>query len=178
VASGLGGFIHDARTNGLKQALTSRGFGHLVNQSVSDVVQGILSSLSVDASYIEESDALAAAGAVLDELQADCQSVDEFEKRLNELVDTEKLSLMFEKFFRRVLIEDFMRRHWTQLQKKYPNGTIDGFRARIEELLLDRLKYEHNWKDLSQVDWSSQESEALIEQIQQETFEFCMEVDL
>jgi len=141
-------------------------------------VQGILSSLAENAAFVEESDALTAAGAVLDELQADCEDVDEFEEKLNELVDSEMLSQLFEEFFRRALIEDFMRRHWTQLQEKHANSQIGAFRARVEELLLERVKYEHDWKDLATVDWSSPESEALIEQVQQETFEICLEVDL
>lgn len=177
-ASSIGSFISSVQSIGLEEALKKKGLSDLVGKPLHDVVQGIVSTVIERTGYIEETDALTAAGRIFDDLEQGCETLDEFEARLEGLADTAEFSRIMSEFFRYVLVEDFMRHYWRHLQEKCPNGRIEKLRAEIESLLFEKLKYDLNYVDLGSVDWESAEASILIERIEKETFELCCEVGI
>lgn len=177
-ARGLGGFIRDVQSLGMDRALKKRGLGHLADKPLAEVLDGVTTTFLEQAGFVEEQDALTAVGRVFDELQEGCNTLEEFESKLQDLTDTQELSAVFTEFFRYVLVEDFMRHHSTQLQDKYSDNQILSLRDKVEDLLFGRLEFELNYQDLATVDWSSTEVEGTIESIQKDTYDVCMEMNL
>ncbi len=177
-ARGLGAFISDVQSKGIREALQSRGLGHLADKPLAEVLDSVATTFLEQAGFVEEQDALSAAGRVFDKLQEDCNTLEEFEAKLQGLTDSQELSSVFTEFFRYVLVEDFMRHYSTQLQDKYSDSQISDLRDKVEGLLLGRLQFDLEYQDLTTVDWSSAEVEEIIESIQKDTYDICMEVNL
>ena len=177
-ARNIGGFINAVQSAGLRKTLENWGLDHLSDKPLADVLDGVAVSLVEQAGFIEEQDALAAVGRVFDDLKVDCESLDEFEAKLQGLTDTHGLTAVFSDFFRYVLVEDFMRHYSTRLQEKYSDSQIDRMRNQVEDLLFARLQFDLDYQDLNMVDWSSPKADELIKSIQIDTFDICMEASL
>ena len=69
-----------------------------------------------------------------------------------------------------------MRHYWRHLQEKCSNGRLEELRKQLDDLLFEKLQFDLDYGELGEVEWSSDEAQALIERVERETFELCCEV--
>ena len=163
----LGSFLSGVASSGLGPTLESFGLGDFVGKPLQDILDAILDRLCENGGLLDDAALTEAMARTLDELSADAETVEEFDKLLSE--STDDLEGHLQSFFANVLAVNFEQKEGGFVRNKIPQSQCDHFfkesRDLIRTLVSEELAKE---RDLSTIDWKGHEAFSIADQINQE----------
>lgn len=167
VAARLGGFLSDARSVGLDQALRNAGWADLVGQPIGHVLSALLDRLGGPSSSIDDVDARMALARLRDKYFSQAQTPEELEQLLTtQASDLESTLLEYFGFY---LFEVFCRVFFERLVQRVGEARAHSYLDQIDAFISSALENRTLGQTVSGIDWSGDEGRRLTSDIMETT---------
>ncbi len=164
-ATNFSQFVTGVHSAGLGATLTSIGFGSLKGKKLQDVVDFLLIYFADTSSGMDEVAANMASCEILQMLTEGVKTVDDFEQKLQSLVEENSLTEVLCNFFGIYLFEHLSQRFQEKItQIKGEAVSVETFKT-IKEDILGQLKVLQKNTDLLKIDWKGKGGKDLEEKI-------------
>ncbi|MDR6564222.1 MULTISPECIES: hypothetical protein [unclassified Arcicella] len=155
--------------NNIRQTLESTGLTDIDNQTVGDVINHLIEYCSGNATSIDDNAAKEATRLLLEELMGQAESIDKLQTLLEETFATNTLEDIIIKYFGYYINELLSKWFYEKLIKKSKNeGDCNNLFHQIKNFIVERVGDMHKNNPLQNIDWSSNEADRLIKNIQQD----------
>lgn len=158
-------FISEVYSGGLTPALKKIGFGSTKGKSLQEVIDYLMIYFADSSSGMDEVAANLASCQILSQLAEDIKTIEEFEEKLQSLVEENKLTDILCTYFGIYLFEHLSQRFEEKItQIKGESVSAETFKT-IKEDILGQVKIINSEKSISEIDWKSVEGKEIEEKI-------------
>jgi hypothetical protein len=169
VAGRLGSFISDIGRVGFEDALRKAGWADLAGRPAQEILSSLLDRLGGRSNTIDDVDARMALSKIQDEYFAAATTTEELEQMLINQVD--RVDALLQDFFGYYLYEVFCRVFFERLVQRVGETQAFSFLKEIGDFIRSTLANRAARQDLSRIDWSSREGQAMISDIMETTLD-------
>lgn len=165
-ANRIAGLLSGVGTNGIEKTLTDLGFGSLSGKSFKDVIDFLLIYCSESNQGMDETAANKASCEIMKELEVQsANDLTKFQEIVKELVDGKGLADTLCKFWGLYIFEHLSQRFEEKIQQqKGEDISRETFKI-IKDDILGRVKVLNTKREVSKIDWKSQDGKKEIENI-------------
>jgi len=165
-ANRIAGLLSGVGTNGIEKTLTDLGFGSLSGKSFKDVIDFLLIYCSESNQGMDETAANKASCEIMKELEVQsANDLAKFQEIVKELVDGKGLADTLCKFWGLYIFEHLSQRFEEKIQQqKGEDISRETFKI-IKDDILGRVKVLNTKREVSKIDWKSQDGKKEIENI-------------
>ena len=165
IAEGLVSAISEIAKNGLSDWLSRRGVHTLEGKSCRDVLDLIREYIDAGVAGMDNTAANEALECVMDELGEKIgEDLDAFDATMAGILATNDIKDLLDTFFGMYIFshlsQDFQEKLEYEKGSKIMNDTMND----IKELILDDIRRSLEWRDVSAIDWSTEDGTAFIQQ--------------
>lgn len=156
--------------NNIRQTLESTGLTDIDNKTVGDVINHLIEYCSGSATSIDDNAAKEATRLLLEELMGQAESIDELQSLLEETFTTNTLEDIIIKYFGYYINELLSNWFYENLIKNKSKSESDcnNLFNQIKNFIVERVGDMHKRNPLQNIDWSSDEADRLVKNIQQD----------
>jgi len=154
--------------NNIRETLASIGITDIDNKTVGDVINHLIEYCSGSATSIDDNAAKEATRLLLEELMGQAESIDEIETLLKQTFETNSLEDIIIKYFGYYINELLSKWFYENLIKSKSENNCNILFNQIRNFIVERVADLHKNNPLQNVDWSSNEADRLIKNIQQD----------
>jgi hypothetical protein len=154
--------------NDIRQTLQSTGLTDIDNKSVADIINHLIEYCSGTASTIDENAAKEASRLLFEELIADAESIDEIEINLSNKFNSHSSEEIIIKYFGYYINELLSKWFYEKLIKDKNEKDCNNLFQQIKNFIIERVSGIQKNRLLQNIDWSSNEADKLIKDIQQD----------
>lgn len=162
----LGAFTNSG--NNLRETLENTGLTDLQNKSVSDIINHLIEYCSGTASTIDEVAAKEATRKLLEELVSNAEDIEEMENMLSNKFDESSSEDIIIRYFGYYIYEHLDKWFYEKLIKEKNQSDCDNLFKQIKDFIFESLKEMQRKNSLQNLDWSSNNADRLIKNIQQD----------
>lgn len=172
-AKKIGGILSEFISSGnIRQTIENTGLNDINSKSVEDVINHLIQYCSSDTTSIDDNAAKEASRLLLEELMGQAQSIDELETLLQETFKIETLKDLIVKYFAYYINEILSRWFYEKLIKNKGESDCNNLFGQIKNYIFESVKDIHRDSiSLQNIDWSSDEADRYIKDIQQNILE-------
>lgn len=165
-ANRIAGLLSGVGTNGIEKTLTDLGFGSLSGKSFKDVIDFLLIYCSESNQGMDETAANKASCEIMKELEVQsANDLTKFQEIVKELVDGKGLADTLCKFWGLYIFEHLSQRFEEKIQQqKGEDISRETFKI-IKDDILGRVKVLNTKREVSKIDWKSQDGKKEIQNI-------------
>ncbi len=165
-ANRIASLLSGVGTNGIEKTLTDLGFGSLSGKSFKDVIDFLLIYCSESNQGMDETAANKASCEIMKELEVQsANDLTKFQEIVKELVDGKGLADTLCKFWGLYIFEHLSQRFEEKIQQqKGEDISRETFKI-IKDDILGRVKVLNTKREVSKIDWKSQDGKKEIENI-------------
>jgi hypothetical protein len=169
-AKNIGSFLGAFGNTGgnLQTAFTQIGLGSLGGLSLNDAVQKLLEHCTGPSSTLDDVAAKAASQKILEELSRDCETIKEWEVKLQEVLNDESLEEITERYFAYYILEHLSIMFYEKLVVEKGKPDCNSLFQQIRDFILEKIKNMNKRNPLNKIDWGSDEADRLIKNIQED----------
>lgn len=165
----IGGVFSKFISSGnIRQTLESTGLTDIDNKTVGDVINHLIEYCSGSATSIDDNAAKEATRLLLEELMGRAESIDEVQTLLQETFATNTLEDVIIKYFGYYINELLSKWFYENLIKNKSESDCNNLFSQIKNFIVERVGDMHRRNSLQNIDWSSDEADRLIKNIQQD----------
>lgn len=159
------GFFLSVGEQGFQQALTDIGF-NITGKNVQDVIDYLLVYSSESSAGMDETAANKASCEVLNDVAREANNdLEKFEEMAKKLAQGPELSSLICKFWGYYIFEHLSQRFLEKIaQQRGEDISVETFKI-IKEDILGQVKRLNERRDISQINWKSEQGKAEIEKI-------------
>lgn len=154
--------------NNIIQILEFTGLTNIENKTVGDVINHLIEYCSGSATSIDDNAAKEATRLLLEELMGQAQSIDEVQTSLEQTFSTYTLEGVIVKYFGYYINELLSKWFYEKLIKKKSENDCNNLFSQIKNFIVERVNDIHKKNPLQNIDWSSDEADRLVKNIQQD----------
>jgi hypothetical protein len=167
VAARLGGFLSDARSVGLDQALRNAGWSDLIGQPIGHVLSALLDRLGGPSSTIDDVDARMALAKLRDKYFAEARTPEELEQLIaRHAADLEAILL---EYFGIYLYEVFCRVFFERLVQRVGENRAHSYLDQIGAFIASALENRTVGRAITGIDWAGPEGQQLTADVMETT---------
>lgn len=168
-AKKIGGFFSAFSGSGnIRDALTATGLTDIENKTVGDIINHLIEYCSGSATTIDDNAAKEATRLLLEEFIGEANSIDEVQELLSETLESKSLAEIIVKYFSYYINEVLSRWFYENLIKNKNENDCNNLFNQIKRFIVERVSVVHERTPLNNVDWSTEEADRLIKNIQQD----------
>jgi len=169
-ARNIGTFLGAFSSSGgnLQFALEKVGLKGLEGLSLDDVIKGLLEHCSGPASTLDDVAAKAASRKIWEELAGEAETMEEWQRQLNEILSRESLEDIIERYFGYYIFEHLSIMFYEKLVVEKEKTNCDNLFRQIKEYIFEKIKNMNKTNPLNNINWSDEEAERLIKNIQED----------
>lgn len=169
-AKKLGGLIGSFTDSGgdLSQTLFESGLINLTGKSVEDVINHLLEYSSGPSSTIDDRAAKEASRKLLEEIASNARTIEELQENLQEAVNSETLEGLMVKYFGYYILEHLSVMFYEHLVTKKGKSECSNLFRQVEAYIIDRLYEMNKTNPLNNVNWSGDDADRMIKNIQED----------
>lgn len=175
VAQNIGGFFSSVASEGFQKAFEDAGLGSLEGKTVSEIAHLLLGHLGGPSNTLDEADARTALCDLMDEILNDADSLEDIEKAMETRAHSEAFDNLIGRFFGYYIYEQFCKNFYGQLVANIGNEETEKSVDEIRVYICEALKDATADQEASQINWSGDQGQQMIEEILQETLEVFSE---
>ena len=175
VARKMGGFFSSVSDVGFRKAFEGLDLGSLEGKTFSEIAHLLLDHFGGPSNTLDEADARTALCDLMDEILNDADSLEDVEAVMETRAHGEALNNLIRRFFGYYIYEQFCRDFYGQLVGNIGNEGAEESIDEIRIYICEALKDTTGNQDVSQIDWSGNQGQQIVEQILQETLEVFSE---
>lgn len=154
--------------NNIRETLASIGLTNIETKTVGDVINHLIEYCSGSATSIDDNAAKEATRLLLEELMGQAESIDEIQTLLEETFTTNSLEDVIIKYFGYYINELLSKWFYEKLIKDKNESDCNNLFNQIKNFIVQRVDDMHKNNPLQNIDWSSDEADRLIKNIQQD----------
>lgn len=159
-------FIYSVGHSGLNVALKEFGVKNIEGKNLNEIINQLFVYFSEDSIGLDEIAANKAVTEVLEELAKEANnSLDEFEKKLNTIVNSNELSEIICKFFGHYIFEYLSQRFKEKITSEKGGPVSKETFCLIKEDIFGQILVLNAKKSVKNIDWKGQEGAIEIEKI-------------
>jgi len=166
-AARLGGFLAAVGQHGLDSALRAAGWDDLVGKPVKEVLRALLDRLGGESSTIDDVDARMALSALEKEYFDSAQTLEELEQLMQAQV--ENIEHLLQEYFGLYLYEVFCRVFFERIVQRSGETKAYAVLGQIKDFIRQKLADLSAHRDLSKVDWTGSQGQALTTDVMEST---------
>ena len=168
--SKIGGFFSAFTGSGynIRETLQSTGLTDIENKSVADIINHLIEYCSGTASTIDENAAKEASRLLFEELISDAESIDEIEVILSNEFTSHTSEEIIIKYFGYYINELLSKWFYEKLIKDKNERDCNNLFQQIKNFIIEKVSGIHKNRLLQSIDWSSNEADKLIKDVQQD----------
>ena len=174
VARKLGGFFSSVAGVGFRKAFED-AVESLEGKTLSEIAHLLLNHFGGPSNTLDEVDARTALCDLMDEILNDADSPDDIEEAMETRAHGEVLDNLIRRFFGYYIYEQFCRDFYGRLVANIGNKQAEESVDEIRDYICEALKDEIGDRDMSQINWSGDQGERIIDEILDETLEVFSE---
>jgi len=168
-AKKIGGFFSTFSGSGnIRDTLTATGLTDIENKTVGDIINHLIEYCSGSATTIDDNAAKEATRLLLEEFIGEANSIDEVQELLSETLESKSLAEIIVKYFSYYINEVLSRWFYENLIKNKNENDCNNLFNQIKRFIVERVSAVHERTPLNNVDWSTEEADRLIKNIQQD----------
>ncbi|MFF5381113.1 hypothetical protein [Pedobacter suwonensis] len=154
--------------NNIRTALESTGLTDIDNKTVGDVINHLIEYCSGNATTIDDNAAKEATRLLLEELMGQAESIDDVQTLLEETFTTNTLEDVIVKYFGYYINELLSKWFYENLIKSKSESDCNNLFTQIKNFIIERVGDMHKRNPLQNIDWSSDEADRLVKNIQED----------
>lgn len=154
--------------NNIRETLASTGLTDIDNKTVGDVINHLIEYCSGSATSIDDNAAKEATRLLLEELIGQAESIDRVQTLLEESFTTSRLEDVIIKYFGYYINELLSKWFYENLIKNKNESDCNNLFSQIKNFIVERVADMNKKNPLQNIDWSSQEADRLVKNIQQD----------
>jgi len=154
--------------NNIRETLASIGLSDIDNKTVNDVINHLIEYCSGSATSIDDIAAKEATRLLLEELIGQAESIEEVENLLQSTFNDNSLEDIIIKYFAYYINELLSKWFYENLIKNKNESDCNNLFIQIKNYIVEKVTDMHRNNPLQNVDWSSNEADRLIKNIQQD----------
>lgn len=154
--------------NNIRVTLESTGLTDIDNKTVGDVINHLIEYCSGDATSIDDNAAKEATRLLIEELMGQAETIDEVQTLLQETFTTNTLEDVIVKYFGYYINELLSKWFYENLIKNKSESDCSNLFSQIKNFIFERVDDMHKRNPLQNIDWSSDEADRLVKNIQQD----------
>jgi hypothetical protein len=169
-AKKLGSFLGAFNSSGgnIREALRKIGLPDLDNLPLNEVIDRLLEHCTGPSSTLDDVAAKAASQKILEELAADAETMEEWQQYLQDALDKEGLENVIERYFGYYIFEHLSIMFYEKLVVEKGKVDCDGLFKQIKDYVFEKIKNMNTTNPLRDLDWSGQDADRLIKNIQED----------
>ena len=168
-AKKIGGvFSNFINSNNIRETLGFTGLTDIDNKTVGDVINHLIEYCSGNATSIDDNAAKEATRLLLEELMGKAESIDEVQILLQETFTANTLEDVIIKYFGYYINELLSKWFYENLIRKKSERDCNNLFNEIKNFIAERVGDMHKRNPLQNIDWSSDEADRLVKNIQQD----------
>ncbi|HSH67968.1 MAG TPA: hypothetical protein VLB84_19680 [Bacteroidia bacterium] len=169
-AKSLGKFFgaFENSNGNVKTALTEIGVTDLDGKSLNEVINKLIEYCSGPSATIDDVAAKTASQKILEELAADATSLDEFQSNLEQVLSRESLEDIMIRYFSYYIFEHLAIMFYEKLVIEKGKTECDDLFRQIKNYIAEKVKNTNRTNPLDRMDWSSDDADRLIKNIQED----------
>ncbi|WP_313189001.1 hypothetical protein [Sphingobacterium sp.] len=169
-AKKIGGVFSKFISSGynIRQTLESTGLTNIDNKTLGDVINHLIEYCSGNATSIDDNAAKEATRLLLEELMGQAESIDEVQTLLQETFTINTLEDVIVKYFGYYINELLSKWFYENLIKNKNETECNNLFSQIKNFIVERVGDMHKRNPLQNIDWSSDEADRLVKNIQQD----------
>jgi hypothetical protein len=169
-AKKIGGFYSAFTSSGnsIRQTLQSTGLTNIDDKSVADIINHLIEYCSGTASTIDENAAKEASRLLFEELIADAETIDEIDINLSNEFNSHSSEEIIIKYFGYYINELLSKWFYEKLIKDKNERDCNNLFRQIKNFIIEKVSGIQKNRFLQNIDWSSDEADRLIKDIQQD----------
>lgn len=165
-ANRIAGFLSSVGTNGIEKTLTDLGFGSFTGKSFKDVIDFLLIYCSESNQGMDETAANKASCEIMKEIEVQSENdLNKFQEIVKELVDGKGLADTLCKFWGLYIFEHLSQRFEEKIQQQKGEDISKETFKIIKNDILGRVKVLNTKREVSKIDWKTQDGKKEIEKI-------------
>jgi len=165
-ASRIAGLLSGVGTNGIEKTLTDLGFGSFTGKSFKDVIDFLLIYCSESNQGMDETAANKASCEIMKEIEVQSENdLNKFQEIVKELVDGKGLADTLCKFWGLYIFEHLSQRFEEKIQQQKGEDISKETFKIIKNDILGRVKVLNTKREVSKIDWKTQDGKKEIEKI-------------
>lgn len=154
--------------NNIRETLQATGLEDIDNKSVGDIINHLIEYCSGIASTIDDIAAKEASRLLFEELISDANNIDEVQDLLSEKFQTHTSEEMITKYFGYYINEHLSKWFYEKLIKDKNERDCNNLFRQIKDFIFEKISSMHKNNPLQNIDWSSENADRLIKNIQQD----------
>lgn len=165
----LGAFLSEFSSSGnnLREALENIGVTDLGNKTVNDIINHLIEYCSGTASTIDEVAAKEATSKLLEELFSNAENIDELESLLSDKFEESSYEDIVIRYFGYYIYEHLDKWFYEKLIKDKNLSDCNNLFGQIKDFIFETLEDVQRTNSLQDIDWSSEDADRLIKNIQE-----------
>lgn len=169
-ARNFGSFLGAFGSSGgnLQTAFIQVGLGNLSGLSLNDVIARLLEYCTGPSSTIDDVAAKAASKKLLEELSVNCETIQEWETQLQEVLNTESIEEIIERYFAYYILERLSIMFYEKLVVEKGHTECNSLFQQIRDFILEKIRGMNKTNSLNNIDWGGEEADRLIKNIQED----------
>ncbi|MGV8134985.1 MAG: hypothetical protein AB2L20_07205 [Mangrovibacterium sp.] len=169
-AKNLGAFLGAFSRSGgdLQQALEQIGLPGLEGLPLNEVIDHLLEYFTGPASTLDDVAAKAASQKILEELVSDAETIEEWQQQLTEVLDKETLEDIVERYFGYYIFEHLSIMFYEKLIVDKGKSDCENLFKQIKDYIFEKVKNMNKINPLNDINWSSEDADRLIKNIQED----------
>jgi hypothetical protein len=156
--------------NNIRETLESTGLIDIDNKSVDDVINHLIQYCSSNATSIDDDAAKEATRLLLEELMGKAESINDLQTLLEQTFTTSNLEDIIIRYFGYYINTLLSRWFYDNLIKSKKENDVNNLFNEIKNYVFEQVSDENKKYPLQNLDWSSEEADRLIKNIQQNVF--------
>lgn len=153
--------------NNFRETLESIGLSDIDNKTVGDIINHLIEYCSGSATTIDDNAAKEATRLLLEELIGQAETIDEVENLLQSTFNDSSLEDIIIKYFAYYINELLSRWFYEKLIRTKKESNVNNLFDEIKNYVFEQVKDANKNYPLQNLDWSSNQAENLIKDIQQ-----------
>lgn len=154
--------------NNIRATLESTGLTNIETRTVGDVINHLIEYCSGSATSIDDNAAKEATRLLLEELMGQAETIDEIQTLLQDTFSSNTLEDVIIKYFGYYINELLSKWFYEKLIRDKNESDCNNLFNQIKNFIVERVGYMHKRNPLQNIDWSSDEADRLIKNIQQD----------
>ena len=172
-AKNIGAFLGAFNSSGgnIREALTQVGLPGLENLPLNEVIDRLLEHCTGPSSTLDDVAAKAASQMILEELVGDAQTIEEWQDYLTKALDSETLEEVIERYFGYYIFEHLSVMFYEKLIVDKGKSECEGLFKQIKDYVFEKIKNMNKTNPLKNINWSGEDADRLVKNIQEDVLE-------
>ncbi len=170
-AQKLGGFLSSVKSSDLRSALAGVGFdtSDIGQIKVKEVINFLLEYCAGVAASLDEVASKAAEKQLLEEIESNAKTFEDLERNFKEKIQDYGIEELLIRFFAYYIYEHLSIDFYEKLIEDKGKVATANFFNQLKDFLFEKLKNISQRRDLSRIDWISDDGNTLVENIFEDT---------